>query len=75
MNKKAIGEKIARRCHLSVTASLRQQLPYVQFIFQKNPTMAAKMATYFGFDEDMVSYLAGTEKRTSRIISLLESSE
>ncbi len=75
MSKRSIGERIARRCHLSVRASVRQQLPYIRFIFQKNPTMAAKMVTYFGFDEDMVSYLAGTEKRASKIISLMESSE
>jgi hypothetical protein len=46
-------------------------LPYIQFIFQKNPEVAAKMATYFGFDEDMINYLAGTEKRASKITSLV----
>ena len=66
-----IGGLIGRRCHLSTRRSVREELPYIQFIFQKNPTVAAKMATYFGFDEDMINYLAGTEKRASKITSLV----
>ena len=72
LSRKAIGEMIGRRCHLSIRAAVREQLPYVQLVFQKDPTTAAKMAMYFGFDEEMVSYLAGTEKKASKIISLME---
>lgn len=71
MSRNAIGERIGRKCHMSTRASVKQQLPYIRLIFQKNPAMAAKMAEYFGFDEEMIGYLAGTEKRASKIISLL----
>jgi len=66
-----IAGMIGRKCHMSTRASVRQQLPYICFIFQKNPSMAAKMVEYFGFNEEMIEYLAGTEKRASKIISLL----
>ena len=68
---KTIGAKIGRRCHMSTRASVRQELPYIRFIFQKSPTVAATMATYFGFNEEAIGYLAGTEKRASKIISLI----
>jgi hypothetical protein len=65
----AIGATIGRKCHMSTRESVKQQLPYIRFVFQKNPTEAASMTKYFGFDEEMIGYLAGTEKRASKIIS------
>ena len=70
----AIGARIGRRCHLSVRSSVRQQLPYARFVFRNSPSVAARLASYFGLDEEMVGYLAGTEKKASKITSLMGAS-
>ena len=56
---------------MSSNSSIMKQIPFTRFIFQENSTEAAKMTAYFGFNEEMMGYLAGTAKRTSKIIALI----
>ncbi len=54
-----IGRRIGARCHTSARSAVRDYLPYLQLIFEKNTKMASELAEWFNFDEGIINYLAG----------------
>jgi len=63
-----IGMKIRKKCHVGAIQSQKDVLPYLKVIFQNNFEMAAGLANWFEFDEDMIEYLAGGKKRKTKAI-------
>ncbi len=61
---------IAQKCHISRRGASSEYLPYLKFIFEHNPEMAAGIARWLQMSEEMISYLAGWEK-AQQIISLM----
>jgi replication factor C large subunit len=57
----SIGAKVGRKCHVSASAGAKYFLPYLHFIFRNNPEMAAGLAKWFDFSEEMINFL--TEKK------------
>lgn len=66
-----IGMKIRRRCHISAARSTSEVIPYLKVIFENNAEMAAKLAKWFDFDEEMIEYLAGGKKKQTKAITSL----
>ncbi|MCW4022906.1 MAG: replication factor C large subunit [archaeon] len=64
----SMGMKIRKKCHVGAIRSEKDVLPYLRVIFQNNPEMAAGLADWFEFDEDMIEYLAGGKKRQTKAI-------
>ncbi len=62
-----IGLKVSKRCHMSATSSINEIIPYIRIIFENNPEIAAGLAEWFDFDEEMVEYLAGGKRQTKLI--------
>jgi len=54
-----IGKRIGKRCHTSARAAIRENLPYLRLIFEKNPKIASGLAEWFNFEKEMVNYLSG----------------
>lgn len=70
-----IGAKIRAKCHISATAAAKEYLPYLKVIFESDPEMGAGLARWFGLDDEMVEYLAGSEKRAKIILKSLEKAD
>jgi replication factor C large subunit len=68
---KSIGMKIRRKCHVSATRSIKEDVPYLKIIFENNSEMAAGLSKWLDLDEDMIEYLAGNKKQTKTIIAKL----
>ena len=45
-----IAEAIKRRCHISAKEAKEKVMPYLRFIFQNNPEMAAGLARWLGLE-------------------------
>lgn len=67
----SIGGKIKRRCHISAVRSSKEVLPYLKIIFKNNCEMAAGLAKWFDFDQEMIEYVAGSEDRAKEIVKLI----
>jgi len=67
-----IGMKIRKKCHVGATRSAKDILPFLKVIFQNNPEMAAGLAHWFEFDDDMIEYIAGGKRKTKAILSKME---
>lgn len=65
-----IGAKIGAKSHISSIRALKHYLPYVRFIFENSEQEAARMAKWLELDEEAVGYLAGDEKKSTRILEL-----
>jgi replication factor C large subunit len=66
-----IGRKIKRRCHISAVRASKEVLPYIRIIFKNNVEMAAGLARWFDLDEEMITYIVGSEEKASEISKLL----
>ena len=51
--------KVKSKCHISIKKAHSTFLPILKVIFQNNPVEAAKLATYFGFEEEEINWLSG----------------
>ena len=67
----SIGGKIKRRCHISALRASKEVLPYLKIIFKNNCEMAAGLAKWFDFDQEMIQYVAGSEDRAKEIVKLI----
>ena len=67
-----IGMKIRKKCHVGATKSAKDVLPFLKVIFQNNTEMAAGLAHWFEFDDDMIEYIAGGKRKTKAILSKME---
>ena len=70
----AIARAIKRKCHISTREAREKVIPYLRFIFQSNPRMAAGLARWLGLDEEAVEFLAASPKKAKEIISLMRAS-
>jgi len=68
---KMIGMKIRRRMHVSSVRAAKEILPYIRVIFEDNTEMAAGIAKWLDLDEDMISYIAGSESQVKAIVKNL----
>ena len=68
-----IAEAIKRRCHISAKGAKEKIMPYLRFIFQNNPEMAAGLADWLGLDEEAIRFLAADARKAKKIISLMRS--
>ena len=68
-----IAEAIKRRCHISAKEAKEKIMPYLRFIFQNNPEMAAGLADWLGLDEEAIRFLAADARKAKKIISLMRS--
>lgn len=66
-----VGAKIKPKFHMSAKRSLTEVLPFIRLIFKSNPQKAADIARWLDLNEEMITYLAGTEEKAKAIISLL----
>jgi len=57
----AIGLKIGKRCHISSSRAVKEDLPYLRIIFENNAEMAAGLAKWLDLDEEMTAYLSGKQ--------------
>ncbi len=57
MKRNAIAEKIALKTHSSKKEVIKNTLPFIQPIFQKNKEMGNELAEYFELDNEEVSWL------------------
>jgi len=67
-----IGMKIRKKCHVGATKSAKDVLPFLKVIFQNNTEMAAGLAHWFEFDDDMIEYIAGGKRKTKAILCKME---
>ena len=67
----AIARAIRRRCHTSAKEAKEKIMPYLRFIFQSNPRMAAGLARWLDLDEEAVRYLAADARRAREILALM----
>jgi len=70
-----LGRSIGSRCHISSRRAVRQYLPYVRFMLEKNPEAGTRLLEWLGASEDAMAYLGVkpprpeitvTAKRTAR---------
>ncbi len=67
-----IAEAIKGRCHISAKEAKEKVMPYLRFIFQNNPEMAAGLARWLGLDEEAITFLTADKKKAKQILSLME---
>ena len=67
---RSIGAKIKRRCHISAFRASKEVLPYLRIIFKNNVEMAAGLTRWLDLDQEMIEYVAGSEKEAEAIIKL-----
>ena len=67
----SIGHKIKRKCHISAVRASKEFTPYLKIIFKNDAPMAAKIAKWLDLDNEMIEYIAGTEKNVEAITRLL----
>jgi len=70
--KREIGKKVKRRMHISVAVAQKDVLPYLKIIFENNLQMAAGLIDWFNFDQDEVSYIAGSKRQAKAILKSME---
>ncbi len=46
-------------------------MPYLRFIFQNNPRMAAGLAKWLDLDEEAIRYLAADARKAREILALM----
>ncbi len=68
----SMGMKIRKKCHVGATRSAKDVIPYLRVIFENNPEMAAGLANWFEFDDEMIEYLAGGKRKTKAIMAQME---
>ncbi|MHA1595296.1 MAG: replication factor C large subunit [Candidatus Baldrarchaeia archaeon] len=59
----SIGEKIKRRCHVSVKRAITEYLPYIVIINRVNPSIGEKLLKWFDFNKNEIEYI----KKASRV--------
>ncbi|NQV08218.1 replication factor C large subunit [Candidatus Woesearchaeota archaeon] len=57
MKRKEIAGKIAEKTHISTKTAVRDVVPYMKEIFNKNKNMSNELASYFGFEKEEVEWL------------------
>jgi replication factor C large subunit len=67
----SVGAKIKPKFHMSAKRSLTEVLPFIRIIFKNDTEKAAGIARWLDLNEEMITYLAGTEEKAKAIISLL----
>ncbi|RLI38215.1 replication factor C large subunit [Candidatus Bathyarchaeota archaeon] len=67
----AIARAIKRRCHTSAKEAKEKIMPYLRFIFQNNPRMAAGLAKWLDLDEEAIRYLAADARKAREILALM----
>jgi replication factor C large subunit len=64
----SIGNKIGSKCHISTGGGVEYYLPYLETIFQADPTRAAKISKFFEFEDELIEKIAGDKKTYNKII-------
>jgi replication factor C large subunit len=67
----SIGQKIKRRCHVSAVRASKEILPYLKIIFKNNVEMAAGLAKWLDLDQEMITYIVGSDEKAEAIMKLL----
>jgi replication factor C large subunit len=67
----SIGQKIKRRCHVSAVRASKEILPYLKIIFKNNVKMAAGFAKWLDLDQEMITYIVGSDEKAEAIMKLL----
>lgn len=57
LKRKAIAEKVAEKTHTSAKVAVRDTVPYLQTVFQKNKAMSARIAEELDLNDDEVAWL------------------
>jgi replication factor C large subunit len=67
----SIGQKVKRRSHISAFRASREVVPYLRIIFKNDVNMAAGLAKWLDLDDDMITYLVGSEEKAEAIVKML----
>lgn len=54
---KGIGQSIGKRCHVSSKRAVKDILPYMRFIIEKNPPLGARIIEWLRLSDEAVEYL------------------
>jgi len=63
----SINTRIGGKCHVSSRVANLDFIPFLRVIFETDVKMASNLAKWFNFDEEMVTYLTGSEKQAKAI--------
>lgn len=64
-----INARLGDRCHISSRVANLDFIPFLRVIFETDIKMASEITKWFNFDEEMVTYLTGSEKQAKTITS------
>ncbi|MHA1608129.1 MAG: replication factor C large subunit [Candidatus Freyarchaeota archaeon] len=67
----SIAGKIGEKCHVSTKEALASYLPYLKFIFECNPQIAAAIAKWLNLDAKMIERIVSKE-RAKEILEIME---
>lgn len=66
--RKEVGTRIGAKCHVSRRIANLDFIPFLRIIFENDKELASSLSHWFNFSEEMIEFLAGSEKLEKAIM-------